>query len=95
MLLEDEVIDVTEVIENNIIIELPIKRLCKENCKGLCQQCGVNLNFSKCKCEKDIDPRLAKLKDFFYSVRRCLQWEIQREKLQRQKEILEKLKLSN
>ncbi|SUY61625.1 ribosomal protein L32 family protein [Clostridium sporogenes] len=65
MLLKNEAIDVTEVIENNIIIELPIKRLCKKNCKGLCQQCGANLNFSKCKCEKDIDPRLAKLKDFF------------------------------
>ncbi|KOR26889.1 YceD family protein [Clostridium sp. FAM 1755] len=65
MLLKNEAIDVTEVIENNIIIELPIKRLCKENCKGLCQQCGANFNFSKCKCEKDIDPRLAKLKDFF------------------------------
>lgn len=65
ILLEDEAIDVTEVIENNIIIELPIKKLCKENCKGLCQQCGANLNFSKCKCEKNIDPRLAKLKDFF------------------------------
>lgn len=64
-LLKNEVINVTEVIENNIIIELPIKKLCKENCKGLCQQCGTNLNFSKCNCEKEVDPRLAKLKDFF------------------------------
>ncbi|MDF2883370.1 MAG: hypothetical protein K0R54_3927 [Clostridiaceae bacterium] len=64
--LDSDTIDITEIIVNNIILTLPIKRLCKENCKGLCQQCGSNLNNSVCNCVKDdIDPRLAKLKDLF------------------------------
>lgn len=61
-----DTIDITEVLENNIILMLPIKRLCKEDCKGLCQYCGTNLNYSTCNCKNDdIDPRLAKLKDMF------------------------------
>lgn len=64
--LDSDTIDITEIIENNIILTLPIKRLCREDCKGLCQQCGANWNFSTCDCKKDdIDPRLAKLKDMF------------------------------
>lgn len=64
--LDGDNIDITEVIENNIILALPMKRLCREDCKGLCQICGNNLNSSSCDCGKDdIDPRLAKLKDLF------------------------------
>ncbi|KZL94450.1 YceD family protein [Clostridium magnum] len=64
--IDSDTIDITEVIENNIILTLPIKRLCKEDCKGLCQRCGTNFNLSTCQCENDdIDPRLAKLKDMF------------------------------
>jgi uncharacterized protein len=64
--IDSDTIDITEILENNIILTLPIKRLCNENCKGLCQQCGTNLNLSTCKCKNDdIDPRLAKLKDMF------------------------------
>ncbi|WP_125153768.1 YceD family protein [Clostridium rectalis] len=61
-------INITEVIEYNLIEMLPIKRLCKEDCSGLCSQCGINLNNSTCDCKKEhIDPRLAKLKDLFTS----------------------------
>lgn len=64
--IDSDTIDITEVIENNIIVEMPIKRLCREDCKGLCHKCGNNLNFATCQCEDDdIDPRLAKLKDMF------------------------------
>jgi uncharacterized protein len=64
--IDSDTLDITEIVLNNIILSLPIKRLCKENCKGLCQQCGTDLNSSSCNCEKsDIDPRLAKLKGFF------------------------------
>ncbi|MFD3156527.1 YceD family protein [Haloimpatiens sp. FM7330] len=59
-------LDLNDIVCTNIIMALPIKRLCKEDCKGLCQVCGANLNYSQCDCDKeDIDPRLAKLKDFF------------------------------
>lgn len=66
--IEDNVIDISQVVQNNIILTLPIKRLCKQNCKGLCQQCGTNLNKFKCQCKNhDIDLRLAKLKDMFFT----------------------------
>ena len=66
--MDSDYIDITEIVRNNIILALPMKRLCKIDCKGLCQHCGTNLNFSTCSCEKeDIDPRLAKLKDLFSS----------------------------
>ncbi|SHE60711.1 putative metal-binding protein [Clostridium fallax] len=61
-----DTLDITDTIVKNIISTLPIKRLCSENCKGLCQQCGTNLNKANCNCDNgDVDIRLAKLKDLF------------------------------
>ncbi|MBV1822175.1 DUF177 domain-containing protein, partial [Bacteroidales bacterium MSK.15.36] len=51
--IDNNIIDMMEVIENNIITILPVKKLCKEDCKGLCPKCGTNLNYNKCNCEKD------------------------------------------
>ena len=66
--IEGDVIDITDIIVNNIMFNMPFKKLCSDNCKGLCQKCGVNLNSSTCSCENDdIDPRLAKLKDVFFN----------------------------
>jgi uncharacterized protein len=63
---ENSEIDFLKIIENNIILNLPIKKLCKTDCKGLCPSCGEDLNKSSCSCIKDdIDPRFIKLKDFF------------------------------
>ena len=62
-LMNSDVIDITEIVEKAIISTLPIKRLCKEDCKGLCQSCGANLNKEECSCNnEDIDLRLADLK---------------------------------
>lgn len=59
-------VDINKIVENNIILSLPIKKLCREDCKGLCPICGTNLNISTCNChEENIDPRFAKLKDLF------------------------------
>ncbi len=64
--IEGEKIDLSDIIESNIIPSLPIKKLCNEDCKGLCQVCGANLNFNQCNCKKDeTDPRMDKLKDLF------------------------------
>ncbi|MGB9809870.1 MAG: YceD family protein, partial [Caldanaerobacter sp.] len=42
-----------------VILSLPMKFLCKEDCKGLCPICGTNLNYGSCSCKReDIDPRL-------------------------------------
>lgn len=63
ILVNSDVIDITEIVEKAIISTLPIKRLCKEDCKGLCQSCGANLNKEECSCNnEDIDLRLADLK---------------------------------
>jgi len=65
-LIDNTTLDITEIVLGNIILSLPIKRLCSETCKGLCPHCGADLNVSACNCEMvDVDPRLAKLKNFF------------------------------
>jgi uncharacterized protein len=64
--IESDSLDITEIIENNILLAMPIKRLCSDNCKGLCQKCGTNLNISTCNCDNEqVDPRLSALKNFF------------------------------
>ncbi|MGB9678985.1 MAG: YceD family protein [Thermoanaerobacteraceae bacterium] len=51
--------DLTDFILDNIILSLPMKFICKEDCKGLCPVCGTNLNHNTCNCQrKEIDPRL-------------------------------------
>ncbi|GAB6170021.1 DUF177 domain-containing protein [Clostridium carnis] len=63
---DSDKIDITEIVENSIISTLPIKRLCTDDCKGLCHQCGKNLNETSCQCTtNDVDLRLAKLQELF------------------------------
>lgn len=51
-------IDLREDIRENILLVIPMKHLCDENCKGLCPHCGTNLNFERCDCHHEtIDPR--------------------------------------
>lgn len=60
----DEKLDLAEEIMTAIVLSLPMKPLCKEDCKGICSQCGANLNEEECSCVvEDIDPRFAVLKD--------------------------------
>jgi uncharacterized protein len=55
-----------DIVMDNIILFLPMKPLCSEDCKGICPQCGQNLNKKECDCEVEVvDPRLAKLKEFY------------------------------
>ena len=62
----DDVLDITEIVETSIISTLPIKRICKDDCKGLCQECGCNLNLNTCSCNKeDVDIRFEALKGLF------------------------------
>ena len=62
--IEKESISLESFLEKLLILKLPMKFLCSDDCKGLCPQCGINLNNSVCNCEKeDIDVRLIKLKD--------------------------------
>ena len=58
-------IDLGPIICEQIILQIPIKALCSEECKGLCPQCGANLNASSCNCHLNfVDNRMAVLKNF-------------------------------
>jgi uncharacterized protein len=60
---ETGIIDLTPVLREYILLEIPISPLCRPDCKGLCAICGNNLNESTCNHEDDSgDPRLASLK---------------------------------
>jgi uncharacterized protein len=48
----DETIDLTPSVREDIILSLPMKRLCSPECKGLCPACGQDLNVSSCTCRK-------------------------------------------
>lgn len=54
--------DLDELVIEDIFLGLPVKFLCKEDCKGICPNCGGDLNQGECGCEKEVDPRLAVLK---------------------------------
>ncbi len=57
-------IDLTELVREQILLNLPIQVFCQENCQGLCPKCGANQNLIDCKCEEiEIDPRWASLKN--------------------------------
>lgn len=46
-------LDLDSLVLSDLLLQLPTKTLCKEDCKGLCSHCGTDLNFSDCGCEKD------------------------------------------
>lgn len=64
-------LDIKYLLEVTLDFNMPYRTLCKEDCEGLCQECGANLNYEECSCseiandEEIIDPRFAKLKDIF------------------------------
>ncbi len=66
-LLDRNEIDADEQVYQNLIMNLPLKVVCSDDCKGLCTKCGVNLNTSTCDCESkgEINPKFEKLLTFF------------------------------
>jgi uncharacterized protein len=59
----DEKIDLGLMVWEQVYLSLPMKPLCRGECRGLCPVCGTNLNSSSCDCVRDtVDPRLASLK---------------------------------
>ena len=63
---ENQQIDLTQSVRDGILLAVPVICLCKENCKGICSQCGKNLNQGLCKCSNEsfVDPRLEALRVF-------------------------------
>lgn len=65
VLLEGDSLDVGALMADTFVLEMDTKNLCTEDCKGLCAGCGADLNEGPCRCEKQVDPRLAGLAKFF------------------------------
>lgn len=59
-------LDVDELVYSEILVNWPLRVLCKEDCKGICSICGKNLNHGACGCDHtDFDPRMAQIRDIF------------------------------
>ena len=59
-------LDVDRLSANELLLNLPMKVLCREDCKGICNRCGANLNHAKCSCDTSSpDPRMSAIQDLF------------------------------
>jgi len=59
-------LDLDLLVQDEIILDFPMKVLCNDDCKGLCSKCGTNLNKGSCNCENtSLDPRMAAIQDIF------------------------------
>jgi len=64
-LFDGEAIDLDDEVQQQVVLLLPAHPLCDEACKGLCVECGANLNEEPCECaEKKVSMHFAALKDF-------------------------------
>lgn len=62
-------IDVWHMIHEQIILQIPIKRLCRPDCRGICSECGTNRNKQTCTCSPDtLDPRWEPLQKLLKSL---------------------------
>lgn len=62
---DGESIDVDEIVKEQILLAVPARTLCREECKGICPECGTDLNARQCNCaDEEVDPRWAALQSF-------------------------------
>jgi len=59
--LQGDMVDADEIVVTEFILDIDDTLLCHKDCAGLCQSCGSDLNNEPCRCEKEVDPRLAVL----------------------------------
>ncbi|SDT44948.1 uncharacterized protein SAMN05444162_4345 [Paenibacillaceae bacterium GAS479] len=63
IIVKEDKVNLQPYVEGTLLIYLPLAPLCSEDCKGLCPDCGTNLNEQSCGCSRDrIDPRFEALK---------------------------------
>ena len=58
---EHHLVDLTEAVRQNVLLAIPMVTLCREDCAGLCSQCGHDLNLGPCECKPEVDTRLSVL----------------------------------
>jgi uncharacterized protein len=56
-----DAVDLEPLVREQFVLAVPFAPLCKEDCLGLCPQCGADRNVAPCACEKPVDPRFAAL----------------------------------
>ena len=57
-------LDVDKLVYAEILVNWPMRVLCKDDCKGICKVCGMNLNKGACSCQRtELDPRMAAILD--------------------------------
>ena len=62
-LYEGDAVEVSPLLREQLLLALPTRPLCQEGCRGLCPQCGVNLNLKTCACSAEKpDPRFEALR---------------------------------
>ena len=63
-------LDVDRLVGNELTLNLPMKVLCREDCKGICNRCGTNLNYGTCDCDtRSLDPRMSVIQDIFKQLK--------------------------
>ncbi len=69
--LEGYVLDVDALVRDELFVHMPMKVLCREDCRGICNRCGANLNHGDCGCDRtEPDPRMAAIRDIFKEANR-------------------------
>jgi len=58
---DGDLIDLAPLVHDAVFLDLPIAPLCRDDCRGLCAECGTDLNEATCTCQPAIDPRWATL----------------------------------
>ena len=69
VLYDEPVLPLADIAREQVLMALPMKPLCREECRGLCPVCGKDWNLDACSCEtRPVDPRLEVLKSFKHEV---------------------------
>lgn len=64
--IEGYTLDVDALVRDELFVNMPMKVLCRDDCKGICNRCGANLNYENCGCDvTELDPRMAVIRDIF------------------------------
>ncbi|MFQ8731542.1 MAG: YceD family protein [Enterocloster bolteae] len=59
-------LDIDQLVGNELTLNLPMAVLCSDDCKGICDRCGTNLNHETCDCDnRPLDPRMSVIQDIF------------------------------
>lgn len=70
-ILDGNIVDLSELVRQLLVLSLPARSLCSPDCKGLCPECGANLNLTTCDCQREAtDPRFAPLADLLQTRER-------------------------